>query len=235
MAKKKEDVKFHVPKGIENYFESAKTYQKETYQKGSFKDIIKKDMRKGKTKFGILIKNIVASASLNVKIPLEKILKSVEGAEYPSKYPGLVYRMKNPKVAASLFSSGKIVLTEATSVADVRKALGKVVKMLRSLQIDVPKKYEMNIENILATAWFPYMSLIPEKIVSELEGFEYEPGQNPDFNPPLYHKMKDPKADIYLFSCGKVLIEHIKKIEDIERAMNILFKKFKSIGAIKKY
>jgi len=68
-----------------------------------------------------------------------------------------------------------------------------------------------------------------------LEGFEYEPGQNPDFNPPLYHKMKDPKADIYLFSCGKVLIEHIKKIEDIERAMNILFKKFKSIGAIKKY
>jgi len=46
--------------------------------------------------------------------------------------------------------------------------------------------------------------------------------------------MKDPKAALLLFSSGKVICTGIRKVEDIEYAMNFLFKKLKSIGALKK-
>ena len=73
------------------------------------------------TKFNIKIENIVASASLNVRIPLEKMVERLEGTEYePEQFPGLVYRVKDPKAAMLVFSSGKVVCTGARSIADVK-------------------------------------------------------------------------------------------------------------------
>ena len=84
--------------------------------------------------FKIRIENIVASASLNVEIPLEKIVSKLEGMEYePEQFPGLVYRMKTPKVAFLLFGSGKIVCTGARSIKDVDIAVKKVSKKLKQI------------------------------------------------------------------------------------------------------
>jgi len=93
------------------------------------------------TNFNIKIENIVASASLGVRVPLESIIEHVEGTEYePEQFPGLVYRIKDPKAAILIFSSGKVVCTGGRSISDVRKAVEKVAMMIRSLKIDVPKK-----------------------------------------------------------------------------------------------
>ena len=88
-----------------------------------------------KKDFKIRIENIVASASLGVEISLEKIVSKLEGMEYePEQFPGLVYRMDDPKVAFLLFSSGKIVCTGARSVKDVKKAVEKIYKKLNSIK-----------------------------------------------------------------------------------------------------
>ncbi|MBD3155302.1 MAG: TATA-box-binding protein, partial [Candidatus Aenigmarchaeota archaeon] len=80
-------------------------------------------------KFDIKVENIVASVALGIRIPLESLVHHLEGTEYePEQFPGLVYRMKDPKVAFLLFSSGKIVCTGARKVEDVEfavKALSK--------------------------------------------------------------------------------------------------------------
>jgi len=182
------------------------------------------------TNFNIKIENIVASAAFDVRVPLEKMVEYLEGAEYePEQFPGLVYRVKDPKAAILIFSTGKIVCTGARSIADVRKAVEKVAGVIRSLKIDVPKKYNIQIENIVASAQIP-ARLNLDKIAFELENSEYEPNQFPG----LVYRMKDPKAALLLFGSGKVICTGIRKIEDVEYAMNLLFKKLKSIDALKK-
>ena len=182
------------------------------------------------TDFNIKIENIVASTAFGIRIPLEKMVKHLEGAEYePQQFPGLVYRVKNPKAAMLVFSTGKIVCTGARSVADVKKAVAILAKMIRSLKLDVPKKYKIQVENIVASAQIP-ARLDLDKIVFALENTEYEPDQFPG----LVFRMKDPKAALLLFSSGKVICTGTRKIEDVGYAMNFVFKKLKSIDALKK-
>jgi transcription initiation factor TFIID TATA-box-binding protein len=182
------------------------------------------------TAFSIKIENIVASASLGIRIPLEKIVEHLEGTEYePEQFPGLVYRMKDPKAAALIFSSGKIVCTGARSVADVRKVVKKVVEMIKTAKIGEPKTYPIQIENIVASAKLE-ARLNLDKIAFELENSEYEPEQFPG----LVYRMKSPKAAFLLFSSGKVVCTGVRKVEDIESAVKDLSKKLKSIGALKK-
>jgi transcription initiation factor TFIID TATA-box-binding protein len=181
-------------------------------------------------KFNIKIENIVASASLMIRIPLEKIVEHLEGTEYePEQFPGLVYRMKDPKAAALIFSSGKIVCTGARSIEEVRKVIRKVVRMIKSINVGNPKKFTIQIENIVASAQLPN-GLNLDKIAFELENSEYEPEQFPG----LVYRMKDPKVAFLLFSSGKVVCTGVRKVEDIEYAISTVFKKLKNINALKK-
>jgi len=183
------------------------------------------------TDFNIKIENIVASASLGIKVPLEEMVEHLEGTEYePEQFPGLVYRVKDPKAAILVFSSGKIICTGARNITDVRKAVEKVAMTIRSLKIDVPKKYNIQIENIVASAQIP-ARLDLDKIAFGSENSEYDPNRFPG----LVFRMKDPNATFLLFGSGKVVCTGTRKDEDIESAMNFLFKKLKSIkDALKK-
>jgi transcription initiation factor TFIID TATA-box-binding protein len=58
----------------------------------------------------------------------------LENVEYePEQFPGLVYRIKEPKVAMLLFGSGKIVCTGARKITDVSLAVDKLSQELTSL------------------------------------------------------------------------------------------------------
>ena len=55
----------------------------------------------------IKVQNIVASTKFAEKLDLDVIAQSLEEAEYePEQFPGLVYRLHNPKTATLLFRSG---------------------------------------------------------------------------------------------------------------------------------
>jgi len=74
----------------------------------------------------IQVQNIVASADLKNNLDLVKLSLTfgVERIEYePEQFPGLVYRMKSPKIVTLIFSSGKIVLTGGTNIGDVKNAV----------------------------------------------------------------------------------------------------------------
>lgn len=91
--------------------------------------------------FGIRVENIVASAAFGVTIPLEKVVSKLDGMEYePEQFPGLVYRMKDPKVAFLLFGSGKVVCTGARKIEDVAIAVNKVSNKLKKIGAMVKKK-----------------------------------------------------------------------------------------------
>jgi len=180
------------------------------------------------TKFNIKIENIVASASLGLRIPLEKMIKFLDGTEYePEQFPGLVYRLKDPKAATLIFSSGKIVCTGARSIEDVKRVIKKVIDAIKEAKIGNPTTYTIQIENIVASAKLK-STLNLDKIAFEVEESEYEPEQFPG----LVLRMKNPKVAFLLFSSGKIVCTGARKVKDVESAVETLSSKLKSIKAI---
>ena len=77
------------------------------------------------------IQNIVASAGLGGNIVLEKSTYALEKTMYePEQFPGLIYRMAEPKVVILLFASGKLVCTGAKHEEDVYQAVSKLHQRL---------------------------------------------------------------------------------------------------------
>ena len=79
----------------------------------------------------IQIQNIVASAGLGGHIDLEKTTYSLQKTMYePEQFPGLIYRMADPKVVILIFASGKLVCTGAKKEAEVPRAIAKLQETL---------------------------------------------------------------------------------------------------------
>ncbi len=87
-------------------------------------------------KVEIQVQNIVASASLGGKIDLEKSAYTLSKTMYePEQFPGLIYRMDEPKVVILLFASGKLVCTGAKREEQVFTAVNKLHQNLEDEQL----------------------------------------------------------------------------------------------------
>lgn len=86
----------------------------------------------------IVIQNIVAISDLGTELNLNEVAMGLglDKVEYePEQFPGLVYRLDDPKVAMLLFGSGKIVCTGARKTEDVSLAVEKLSEELSSLDL----------------------------------------------------------------------------------------------------
>lgn len=79
----------------------------------------------------IEIQNMVASANLQKRIDLETAADILDNVMYePEQFPGLIYRMKDPKTVLLLFASGKLVCTGAKSEEMVHESVNKIHELL---------------------------------------------------------------------------------------------------------
>src|SRR5213593_5294289 len=105
------------------------------------------------TKPIVSIENVVASATVNQSVNLNLITQIFPDVEYhPDQFPGLVFRLKSPKTATLIFSSGKMVCTGAKSEEQAIKAVGSVVQKLRKGGIKIKKDAVIIIQNMVASA-----------------------------------------------------------------------------------
>ena len=176
--------------------------------------------------FHVKVENVVAFASLGKDIPLTRLIAKIENAEYePEQFPGLVYRTLDPRAAALIFSSGKIVCTGAKSIEMAKIAMRKVVDRVRQTGIDLPTKFNVQVENIVASSKIR-ANLNLEEIAFALENAEYEPEQFPG----LVYRINDPRVAFLLFSSGKIICTGAHNIEDIHNALSKLKRKLEEIG-----
>lgn len=170
------------------------------------------------TKPIVSIENVVASASVNQTVNLNLITQTFPDVEYhPDQFPGLVFRLKAPKTATLIFSSGKMVCTGAKSEDQAIKAVKTVVMRLKKGGIPIDNEPVIEIQNIVASA------SLGGKIHLELAArilprSMYEPEQFPG----LIHRMLDPKTVILLFASGKLVCTGAKKEDDVYRTVNNL-------------
>jgi len=169
----------------------------------------------------VQIQNVVAVASLNQKIDLLAIMKVFRNVEYtPKKFPGLVYRMKSPKTATLIFTTGKMVCTGAKSEKMALRALRKVVRELKKEGIIILSKPRISIENMVASADI-HGKVDLELAAYILDNMMYEPEQFPG----AIYRMKEPKVVILIFSSGRLVITGAK----MEKQVHEAFEKIKSI------
>ncbi len=82
------------------------------------------------------VQNIVSSVSLGGKIDLEKVTYKLEKTIYePEQFPGLIYRMDQPKVVILIFATGKLVVTGAKKEQEVHEAVNKLQRRLEEEKI----------------------------------------------------------------------------------------------------
>ena len=94
----------------------------------------------------ITIQNIVASGDLHTFIDLNMAAIVMENVMYePEVFPGVIYRMREPKTVFLLFSTGKVVCTGAKNKEIVKEAFFKLYHEVRELGIT--KENRANIES----------------------------------------------------------------------------------------
>lgn len=164
------------------------------------------------------VQNIVATTSLGKPVPLTKLARTQSNTEYnPEQFPGLVLRIKKPKSAVLVFSSGNLVCTGTKSIAQVKEVIQQVIKQLRKIQVKITDKPKINVQNIVASGSIP-LTLNLNILALELENTEYEPEQFPG----LVYKLPEPTATFLLFSNGKLVCTGTKNKEQLEESMRLL-------------
>ncbi len=177
------------------------------------------------------IENVVASASLGQELDLEAIGLALGGSEYdPGRFPGLIYRIKDPKTAILLFRSGKVVCTGAKSVEDVRAAVELVSKRIEGAGISITKNPEIEVQNIVATSDLgAQVDLNTVAMTLGLTSVEYEPEQFPG----LVYRMEEPKVVLLMFGSGKVVCTGARQPSDVERAVARITAELKANGLLR--
>jgi transcription initiation factor TFIID TATA-box-binding protein len=99
-----------------------------------------KELKKGGiiivSKPDLKVVNIVASVRLGGKVDLEKAVTTLGKTMYePEQFPGLIYRMDEPKVVILIFASGNLVCTGGKKEQDVYDAVHKLHRILEEQQL----------------------------------------------------------------------------------------------------
>lgn len=84
--------------------------------------------------FVICFRNLVCTVNLDCQLDLQKINFCTRNSEYtPSRFCGVVMRLRDPRATALIFSSGKIVVTGTKHEASAHLATRKFARIIQKL------------------------------------------------------------------------------------------------------
>ena len=152
---------------------------------------------------------------------MNAVVRGNPWVEYrPEQFPGLVFRIKKPKTAILIFSTGKMVCTGAKSEKEAKRAIKKVVLELKKSGIIIIGKAEIKVVNMVASANLSG-SIELDDCAYSLGRTMYEPEQFPG----LIYRMDDPKVVILIFATGKLVCTGATREEDVYEAVAKLHKR----------
>jgi transcription initiation factor TFIID TATA-box-binding protein len=170
-----------------------------------------------------VVQNVVASISLNQEISLKK-LKKLPNAKYnPEQFPGLVLKYPDMQITFLVFSSGKLVCTGGKSRAEIEKALERLKKDLAKKGIKINKKWEIEIQNIVASSDLN-RTIDLNRMAYELENTQYNPEQFPGLVYTFEREEDSHPITFLIFGTGKIVCTGAKKESEVGEAITALIK-----------
>lgn len=103
--------------------------------------------------FDMKVQNIVGTADCGFPIRLEGLVyaHSTFASYEPELFPGLIYRLLNPRVVFLIFVSGKIVITGAKRESDLATAFTKLFPVLVEFKKENVATFSHNESREIAT------------------------------------------------------------------------------------
>ena len=101
----------------------------------------------------LTVVNVVASTRVAEELDLPDIAIQLNCEYEPEQFPGVVYRVADPKLAILMFRSGRAVCTGGKNEDNIHTGIERMINDLRSAGITTwdLKDVEIEVQNMVAT------------------------------------------------------------------------------------
>ena len=172
--------------------------------------------------------NLLATSRFAEYIDLDHF--SIEtGLDFdPDRFPGMTYKLENPKVCALIFRSGRIVITGAKKIEDVESALEQTYHSLVGKGCPLWTKYDYEVGNVVVTHDLGReLNLAHLTLSLPMARTEWEPEQFPG----LIYRLGGMSAVCLIFSSGKCVITGNNSLDDAQEAVNTLITDLEAVAS----
>lgn len=149
----------------------------------------------------IIINNVVCTFSTRCHLNLRTVAMEGVNVEYKREQGMCNMRIRRPYTTASIWSSGKITCTGATSEPYAKIAARKFARQLQKIGFDV-KFSNFKIVNVLGTCSLPFKI----KVADFARKYPREVSYEPELHPGATYKISDPKATLKIFTTGSITV-----------------------------
>lgn len=164
-------------------------------------------------------RNVVNSLNLNCELDLRKIYSRTRNSEYnPSRFHGLVMRIREPKCTALIFRTGKVVCTGAGNEELALLAARKFARIIQKLGFAV-RFTEYKIQNYVASVdlRFPIRLEAMNQVHGQFSSYE------PELFPGLIYRMVSPRVVLLIFVNGKIVFTGGKSREAVLTSLRTIY------------
>ncbi|CAG2159967.1 unnamed protein product [Oppiella nova] len=149
----------------------------------------------------ITISNVVSTFSVKCHLNLRQIASKGSNVVYKREQSMILMKLRAPRVTASIWSSGKITCTGATTEESAKCGARRIARCLQKMGFKV-KFNSFRVVNVLGTCILPFGIKIHEFSSDHRPNASYEP----ELHPGATYRMKDIKAVLKVFQTGAITI-----------------------------
>tara|TARA_Y100001968_G_scaffold248250_1_gene232786 strand:+ start:234 stop:869 length:636 start_codon:yes stop_codon:yes gene_type:complete len=197
----------------------------------------------------LTVVNVVASTRVAEELLLKDIAIQLHCEYEPEQFPGVVYRVKDPKLAILMFRSGRAVCTGGKNEENIHEGIKRMIGDLRGAGIDTwdTSDVEIEVQNMVATYALHYPEdyegkarmddhTLKIKEGDPLKGLPRKLNLNnltfhlpfdkveyePEQFPGLIYRLDYPKVVCLIFGSGKMVITGARHKDEILEAVQII-------------
>lgn len=165
----------------------------------------------------VVISNVVCSFDVRCHLNLKSIALNAANVEFKREQGMVTMKMRNPYTTASIWSSGKIICTGATSEDSSKKAARRYARVMQKLGFKA-KFANFKIINVLGTCTMPFGIKISQFSEKHRNHASYEP----ELHPGVTYKISELKATLKIFSTGSITIT-APSVANVQQAVEHIF------------
>jgi len=197
----------------------------------------------------LTVVNVVASTRVAEELDLPDIAVQLHCEYEPEQFPGVVYRVKEPKLAILMFRSGRAVCTGGKNEENIHEGIKRMIGDLRGAGIKTwdTSDVEIEVQNMVATYALHYPEdyagtarmddhTLKIKEGDPLKGLPRKLNLNnltfhlpfdkveyePEQFPGLIYRLDYPKVVCLIFGSGKMVITGARHKDEILDAVQII-------------
>ncbi|TSP79471.1 TATA box-binding protein-like protein 1 [Bagarius yarrelli] len=149
----------------------------------------------------IIITNVVSVFRTRCHLNLRTIGLEGNNVIYRPEVGKVLMKLRKPRITASIWSSGKIICTGATSEDEAKLGARRLARCLQKIGFKV-RFSDFKIVNVLAVCSMPFQIRLIEFTKNNRPIASYEP----EIHPAATYRIKNLKSTVQVFSTGSITV-----------------------------